>query len=317
MESMLVANMEPPVRTMVLTLAAKMKEKNLGIASSKLERYAILFDPRYKGSTPCMSKDTFKATVDELKEELLALYPEDLPGQQQQEERHPDEAEVLGQQRLQQQAGGMQPPAGNVDKLRMRRQQRAANLESEARERNYLMAASSCMSELCSFLSAPLEKEADGFSLTAYWKEKAYPKLDESGKQLAPAVWPKLAKFAARYVSLEATSCEAERNFSALSEMLDDRRSRLKPPTVEKCMMLRLNRRLIPGFEELAALEEHRQATAAETKRMLDAAAAAQRKAVLAAVPAAAAAASAARKSVGGGGYSAGGGSSAAGRTAS
>ena len=76
---------------------------------------------------------------------------------------------------------------------------------------------------------------------------------------LAPAAWPKLARFVARYVPMEATSCEAERNFSALSLLMDDRRCTLLPATVEKCMLLRLNRSLLPGFAKLAALQEQRQ----------------------------------------------------------
>jgi hypothetical protein len=40
---------------------------------------------------------------------------------------------------------------------------------------------------------------------------------------------------------------------------MDDKRCTLLPATVEKCMLLRLNRSLLPGFAKLSALQERRQ----------------------------------------------------------
>ena len=291
---MLVSDMKPIAVAMHETLIEKMEEKNLGIAGSKIERYAIVLDPRRKGFTPCMDSATFSATVDAIKHELLLLYPEDTGGQPPQPPQQ-------------------QPPAGHQDALRQRRLQRLAEADAAALQRNWTLAKTSAISELIGYLSSPLEREDDDFSLYLYWKEKANPKLDKDGKTLAPAVWPKLAKFAARYVSFQATSCDAERNFSALSDLLADKRSSLRPSTVEKCMLLRLNRDLLPGFAELAALEGRRQINMEETKRLVRAALAVRRKVATGSMqPAAAAADAAAGSAAAGGGSADGGGTSAA-----
>ncbi|CAM9562093.1 unnamed protein product, partial [Phaeothamnion confervicola] len=57
-----------------------------------------------------------------------------------------------------------------------------------------------------------------------------------------------LFRMACLYHSIEGTSCQAERNFSALASMLSDLRSRLTPFSVEMCMLLRLNRNRFAGI---------------------------------------------------------------------
>ena len=51
------------------------------------------------------------------------------------------------------------------------------------------------------------------------------------------------------FAGIDTTTCQAERNFSALKQVLSDMRAgALAHKTVEKMMLLRLNRHLIPGF---------------------------------------------------------------------
>ena len=251
-EHMLVSEMLKPVQRMVETLRQKMDEKNLGAATTKLERFAMVFDPRRKGSTLCMSGVVWADTLQEIKLELLAVYPEDFDGAQQAQQEHPPEPLPPA----------VRPPASQqpLNVLQRRLAERVARAGAEEARRNYQHPAGSSLVEFVAYIKAPLEPEAKSFSLAQYWKEKEQPKLDVDGKTiLAPATWPKLARFAARYVSMEATSCEAERNFSALSQLMDDKRCTLLPATVEKCMLLRLNRSLLPGFAKLSALQERRQ----------------------------------------------------------
>ncbi len=62
------------------------------------------------------------------------------------------------------------------------------------------------------------------------------------------------------------TSCQAERNFSALKQVLSDMRAGTLPRRSEQMLLLRLNRRLIPGFakveQELTALKAKHDAVA-------------------------------------------------------
>ncbi|CAM9195286.1 unnamed protein product, partial [Phaeothamnion confervicola] len=82
------------------------------------------------------------------------------------------------------------------------------------------------LSEVERYLAQPLEPDTDDFSLLNFWKEKE-------------AEFPYLSRLAALYLSVEGTSCQSERNFSASAHMVSDLRSRLSPMTVSMCMLLR------------------------------------------------------------------------------
>ncbi|CAN0435169.1 unnamed protein product [Phaeothamnion confervicola] len=79
-----------------------------------------------------------------------------------------------------------------------------------------------------------------------------------------------LFRMACLYHSIEGTSCQAERNFSALASMLSDLRSRLTPFAV--CMLLRLNCNRVTGVDLLAEAGEAKAATRARvTKQVAEA----------------------------------------------
>ena len=68
-----------------------------------------------------------------------------------------------------------------------------------------------------------------------------------------------LAFVARLYHGIEATSCQAERNFSALAHLIGDLRSAMLAYTVERVMFIRLNRHLVDEVRELdAAVEQAR-----------------------------------------------------------
>ena len=63
---------------------------------------------------------------------------------------------------------------------------------------------------------------------------------------------------------IDATSCQAERNFSALSALLGDLQSNLGRRKVEMMMLLKLNQQLIQGLPDvLQQVADLKDATAA------------------------------------------------------
>ena len=81
-----------------------------------------------------------------------------------------------------------------------------------------------------------------GFSLPGFWLRKSEPTLSQgAGELVAPPDLPHLALVARLYHGVEATSCQAERNFSSLSFLIGTLRASLSPFKVEQMMFLKLN----------------------------------------------------------------------------
>ena len=80
------------------------------------------------------------------------------------------------------------------------------------------------------------------------WQFRAVGGLDKSGNVVVPARWPHVGLVARLYLGVDATSCQAERNFSALKLIVSDLRAKSSPGKVEKTIFLRLNKHLIPGL---------------------------------------------------------------------
>ena len=100
------------------------------------------------------------------------------------------------------------------------------------------------------------------FTALEYWQPRAVDGLDKSGNVVVPARWPHVGLVARLYLGVDATSCQAERNFSALRLIVSDLRSKSSPGKVEKTVFVRLNKHLIPGLgkvlEDLDALKDER-----------------------------------------------------------
>ena len=81
-----------------------------------------------------------------------------------------------------------------------------------------------------------------GFSLPGFWLHKSEPTLAQgTGKLMAPPDLPHLALVARLYHGVEATSCQAERNFSSRSFLIGPLRASISPFKVEQMMFLKLN----------------------------------------------------------------------------
>ena len=107
------------------------------------------------------------------------------------------------------------------------------------------------LQELTRYVAEGVELEEDGFSLPGFWRRRDSPKLSQAtGEVIEEAAMPHLALPARLYHGVEATSCQTERNFSALALLIGNMRSSMGAFKVEQMMLLRLNQRCIP---EIAA----------------------------------------------------------------
>ena len=81
-----------------------------------------------------------------------------------------------------------------------------------------------------------------GFSLPGFWLRKSEPTLSQgTGELVAPPDLPHLALVTRHYHGVGATSCQAERNFSSLSFLIDTLRASMSPFKVEQMMFPKLN----------------------------------------------------------------------------
>ena len=105
-----------------------------------------------------------------------------------------------------------------------------------------------------------------GFSLTGFWLRKSEPTLAQgTGEFVAPPDLPYLALLDCLYHGVEATSCQAERNFSSPSFLIGTLRASMSPFKVEQMMFLKSNQGCLPEVQKyntvivaIAAQQERR-----------------------------------------------------------
>ena len=102
-----------------------------------------------------------------------------------------------------------------------------------------------------------------GFSLPGVWLRKSEPTLAQgTGELMAPPDLPHLALDARLYHRVEATSCQAELNFSSLSCLIGTLWASISPFKVEQMMFLKLNQGCLPEVQiynaVIAAQQERR-----------------------------------------------------------
>ena len=68
-------------------------------------------------------------------------------------------------------------------------------------------------------------KNDSKFDFLQYWEARGTDGVDPSGKVVMPACWPHIELLARLYAGMDTTSCQAERNFSALEQVLSDMRA--------------------------------------------------------------------------------------------
>ena len=107
--------------------------------------------------------------------------------------------------------------------------------------------------ELRLYMAEDVQPEETAFSLLEFWKRR------RTGM-------PFLTLIARLYNGIESTSCQAERNFSALAFLIGHLRSTTAPGKVERLMLLRLNRLFIPDIKALHDAVEAKKAAADRCK---------------------------------------------------
>ena len=115
------------------------------------------------------------------------------------------------------------------------------------------------------YLAEDPHLEENDFSLLQFWLRRSKPSTcAETGE--VEAGLPYLALIARLYNGIESTSCQAERNFSAVSFLIGSLRNSISPGKVERLMFLRLNRLFIPEVTALYDAIEANKAAAARCK---------------------------------------------------
>ncbi|CAM9608743.1 unnamed protein product [Pylaiella littoralis] len=69
----------------------------------------------------------------------------------------------------------------------------------------------------------------DDFDLLKYWNARGIDGVDAEGNVVVPAPWPHVGLLARLCAGVDTTSCQAERNFSALKKVLSDMRAGTLP----------------------------------------------------------------------------------------
>jgi len=102
-------------------------------------------------------------------------------------------------------------------------------------------------------------KSGSKFDLLSFWDDAARPRFDEDGNIRELAKFPMLAMFARVFLSADTTSCQSERDFSALAFCMNNLRLSMRQDRVEMMMFLKPNKGMIPEIrsynEKLAKMQ--------------------------------------------------------------
>ena len=117
--------------------------------------------------------------------------------------------------------------------------------------------------ELTNYRGQHVEADVCGLSLPGFRLGKSELALAQGTNELvAPPDLPHLASLAHFYRGVEATRCQAERNFSSLSVLIDTSRASISPFQVEQMMFLKLIQGCLPEVQKnnavIAAQQERR-----------------------------------------------------------
>ena len=108
--------------------------------------------------------------------------------------------------------------------------------------------------------------DVDAFNLLGVWNRRGTDSVCPTTSTVtSPAAMLYLAFIARLYHGIEATGCQAERNFSALAHLIDDLLSSMLASKVERMLFIRLSRHLIDEVRELDAVVAQARARAAKS----------------------------------------------------
>ena len=108
--------------------------------------------------------------------------------------------------------------------------------------------------EVLVYLAEQGQLDVDAFNLLGFWNRRGTDSVCPTTSTVtSPAEMSYLASIARSYYGIEATSCQAERKFSALAHLIGDLRSSMLARKVERKMFIGLNRHSIDEVRELDA----------------------------------------------------------------
>ena len=93
-----------------------------------------------------------------------------------------------------------------------------------------------------------LKDDHPAFTALDYWQPRAVDGLDRSGNVVVPARWPHVGLVARLHLGVDATSCQAESNFSAFKLIVKNLRGKSSACKVEKTTSLSSTSDLSPGY---------------------------------------------------------------------
>ena len=253
-ESTQVAELTLEAQDVREVLLEVMEDKGAGKASLKVERLCALLDPRRKTLGADQLVNGSAALRTRAEEDLKGVIAEFADAQTQ--PSAPVPAPVLDMEPAE-----PAPKKKRLSRLEERREARvraaaggggdSARAEPQAAvtRRRVLIGR-----EVLVYLAEQGQLDVDGFNLLEFWNRRDTDSVCPTTSTVtSPAEMPYLAFIARLYHGVEATSCQAERNFSALAHLIGDLRSSMLASKVERMMFIRLNRHLIDEFRELDA----------------------------------------------------------------
>ena len=87
-------------------------------------------------------------------------------------------------------------------------------------------------------MKTPVEANSPDLDVLNAWKVQAMDGVDaKTGKMVVPARWPHVGLLARLYLGID-TSCQTERNLSALSAVVGQLRTSLRLDKIENMMLL-------------------------------------------------------------------------------
>lgn len=226
-------------------MLAKLSKKELGSARMPIERICALLDPRRKDCSNdhfINGGESFKTSAMADVKNIAKTFVDPAVGAA-------TSAAAGGNAAGGSSSGGdgPNPPApkkqkkSHLDERRLKRlakQREAASNNTSASPSATVRRTALVEKELRMYMAEDIQPEEVDFSLLEFWKVKS-------------AGMPFLALIARLFNGVESTSCQAERNFSALAFLLGHLRSTTAPAKVERLMFLRLNRLFIPEIKAL------------------------------------------------------------------
>jgi hypothetical protein len=271
-EETLVSDLHPITQKVLKILLDEIKDRSLMHPTWDIERLPIILDPRQKDKK-LFSTATLK---DRARKELQHWHDKVANSTQAARTNLQSSAQQGAAGKSSNNTSTEQPAAKKqrtiaLSAMEKRAQKRREEFEAEqAAQAN--AQAPALKNEVELYLSQDLVQDFDGsLDLLAFWSDKGRDRYDttvEPPALIMPAEFPILATLARIVFSIDATSCQAERNFFILALTLDDLRASLGDCKVEQMMFLKLNSDHIPEFraarDRKAKLEALRLATAVE-----------------------------------------------------